>query len=53
MTPALYPKLNDPRTGCAHCGQPMKDHYAVNYSDGQMVAATVMICPTSVFNKQK
>ena len=48
---APTPKPMDPRSGCQHCGFPLKEHYAVNYSDGQMVAATVMICPTSVFAK--
>jgi hypothetical protein len=38
---------------CKKCGLPQKDHYAVNYSDGQMVAATIYICPRAVFEAKK
>jgi hypothetical protein len=52
MSAAPNKKPVDPRSQCQNCGLPMNEHYAVNYSDGQMVAATVLLCPTSVFAKK-
>lgn len=39
----------DPKTICFHCMRPEREHWAVNYSDGQMVAQSTLICPQSVF----
>lgn len=41
--------MTKPITPCHHCGQPQSKHWAVNYSDGQMVAGNVLICPTAVY----
>jgi hypothetical protein len=34
---------------CARCSRPRRQHYAVNYSDGQLVSGETLICPTAVF----
>ena len=34
---------------CLYCGCCEKDHYALNYSNSEIVAATVLVCPSSVF----
>ena len=34
---------------CANCGKRMVDHYAVNYSNGNLIFADVYICPTAIY----
>lgn len=35
---------------CARCSQPRGLHVAVNYSNPHSTGASVMICPTAIFN---
>ena len=34
---------------CARCGESLHAHYAANYSDGHLVAGTVLVCPTAIY----
>jgi hypothetical protein len=36
---------------CEHCGEMRMKHYVANYSDGQLVAGAVYICPRNVFKR--
>lgn len=42
-----------PTARCARCGHAAHDHQTVNYSDGQMVARSLLICPTAIFSAEQ
>jgi hypothetical protein len=38
---------------CARCGHLKGDHWALNYSNGNLMSGEVLVCPTAVFSEDK
>ena len=38
---------------CAHCGQDRDDHWVLNFADGNLISATVLVCPTAIFKERE
>ena len=40
-------------TICENCGCAEKEHWALNWADGQHVSGSVLVCPTATFRLQR